>query len=925
MSRQSQYHASLQEIRADEACEFLLGDSNLVSWYRAPDSRQLVILGDMGCGKTVSMAFLVDTLIRRNEHQLPQPKICYYYCRDDETGRVVHIVSALILALLEQLSGLKKTFFDWYKQAQASGCFEPASNIKKLEEFLQMVIESLDRPLFIVIDGLDECDRASRNTLLKLLKSLSQKTPRLKTLLSSRPQEEILEQLSGTARIDLVSNAERDRLIAAKTVETRLAYLPSNVKALVVERLSKRAQGSAIWTKMVVELVERRGIRALGSMSRFLDDQALPRDLSKLYHALLGRCTSDDPENHKFAITALRMLAVARRPLTISEISWAVALGTAPEVTSIAALAQEVDHQRLMSLIQPFVSRVDFSDQNKRQVWLVHQSVKEFIISDYSSNLPVPHDQAASVPAKTPTPIDRCIEHLELHMMDICVRYLLLEEIDQIDLFSEEQVALENLPQAFDLFDNDEGPAELDMNCSWEAWEEGMIRYDPSERGLGEFFVYASCHWIHHFGAIAHDPLPDLASIERLCQAGSTRLHNWIEQNCRPCCAINPRYEFDSSLYDPLGITSLYGSDAMLRHMLDNSSLQGDPFLPEPEFGATIQILRWGELPRLRILLLERKDGNQLQTVEFFRLMIEQWANFGPQRDDWDEAFDIVDDLVDVLVRDQLGNELLCVAARGGCMPLVRRLLTQAGQNAELRKELLFGTRREQQLDLPARSVHQSIGEASLRDHVEVVEYLLGEEGIEAHLGHINSRGENVLHLAAKLCNPAIFRLLAPRLPGIVHQEDKQGDTPLLRVIKSTSGLHDRYESAKILLLQSGAGENIKGGGMQHTPLDLAVRLCDAEMCDILIRVGGMDPRSVLPLHGDGRLGSNAETSRDADAVFRVLHAHANAAAIATNRMASVTLHERTPAPRSEAVSDHCGPIITHEVGRKDGDALVES
>jgi Cdc6-like AAA superfamily ATPase len=161
MSQQSKHHTDLQNLRADQACEFLLTDAKFISWYRASDSQQLVILGDIGCGKTVAMAFLVDELRRRNEHQLPQPKICYHYCQVDETGQAIYIFSALILSLLEQLSGLKRTFFNWYKEARASGNFKPATNIKKLEEFLQKILKTLDRPLFIVINGLDEYDRAS--------------------------------------------------------------------------------------------------------------------------------------------------------------------------------------------------------------------------------------------------------------------------------------------------------------------------------------------------------------------------------------------------------------------------------------------------------------------------------------------------------------------------------------------------------------------------------------------------------------------------------------------------------------------------------------------------------------------------------------------------------------------------------------------
>lgn len=66
----------------------------------------------MGSGKTVAIAYLVDELNRRDEHQLPRPKVCYYYCRDDDTGQAINILSTLILALLKQLSGLKRTFYD---------------------------------------------------------------------------------------------------------------------------------------------------------------------------------------------------------------------------------------------------------------------------------------------------------------------------------------------------------------------------------------------------------------------------------------------------------------------------------------------------------------------------------------------------------------------------------------------------------------------------------------------------------------------------------------------------------------------------------------------------------------------------------------------------------------------------------------------
>ena len=136
-----------------------------------------------------------------------------------------------------------KTFYEWYRQNQASGSLEPATDSDKLEEFLQIAVEPLDRPLFIVIDGLDECDRRSRNSLLKLFENLSQQNPRLKAILSCRPEEEILEQLSGMVRIDVPSDSGRDGVIVKNKVERQLSYWLRDVKTLVIESLSRLALG----------------------------------------------------------------------------------------------------------------------------------------------------------------------------------------------------------------------------------------------------------------------------------------------------------------------------------------------------------------------------------------------------------------------------------------------------------------------------------------------------------------------------------------------------------------------------------------------------------------------------------------------------------------------------------------------------------
>lgn len=152
-----------------------------------------------------------------------------------------------------------------------------------------------------------------------------------------------------------------------------------------------------------------------------------------------------------------------------------------------------------------------------------------------------------------------------------------------------------------------------------------MIRYDPAERGFGEFFAYATCHWVEHLGSIDAEHLPSLADIERLCSVGSRRLHNWIEQNRRPDCVLQARFPFDPTLHDPLSIVSLYGSEAVLAGMLERPFVR-ERYHANTAMRAAEQVLRWSPperaavlTSRLRARLDGRGPGNLTSDARAFR------------------------------------------------------------------------------------------------------------------------------------------------------------------------------------------------------------------------------------------------------------------------------------------------------------------
>lgn len=182
------------------------------------------------------------------------------------------------------------------------------------------------------------------------------------------------------------------------------------------------------------------------------------------------------------------------------------------------------------------------------------------------------------------------------------------------------------------------------------------------------------------------------------------------------------------------------------------------------------------------------------------------------------------------MTEERWGSTLLSKAASVGCMPVVRRLFNAARHHVRLRNELLDMSRCENGL----------IGTAVLGTHVDVVEYLLGQEGMEPHLQHRNACGENVLHLASRFCNPEIFQLLVPRLKADVYQRDKQGDTVLTRVVMSSSASRDRCEAARILIAEGGNCGDRRFFDEQQDALRAAMSLGDLEMCRLFRSAGNI-------------------------------------------------------------------------------------
>ena len=167
--------------RADDACSWLTSDDAFSYWLLSRDANVLVLFGDMGSGKTMTTAFVADSLAHRAR------PLCAYYCKDEhKPAKLRNIYRSILFQFLQQSCEIKLRFWKWYKETSPMVRGNPTQSDDKLRELLFDIISSSQKPVFLVLDALDECKAQPRKQLFALFQELFKNKAPLKVFLSSR-------------------------------------------------------------------------------------------------------------------------------------------------------------------------------------------------------------------------------------------------------------------------------------------------------------------------------------------------------------------------------------------------------------------------------------------------------------------------------------------------------------------------------------------------------------------------------------------------------------------------------------------------------------------------------------------------------------------------------------------------------------------
>lgn len=797
--------------------------------------------GDMGCGKTITAAYVVKMLseMRRT--------VCRYFCRNDHsTTDSGNIYRSLLWQLLRQKPALKRRFYHW--QTSSNSYIEPDRSSKQLRDFLSTAILSSSTSVFIVIDSLDECEGPARHSLLELFRGLHRKGARIKVFLTSRYGYDPAPVLQcDITRMPLRPSRLRDRAIAKHLVAR--SSLPSLLHETAVEELAERADGSAIWLRIALEYIQRtRALNATGLNAALKRLPSSAAGLAELYLNLFNETCEGLVENHALLQAALETLAVSRRPLTVDELVCAITLDMNDDgaLTTLSDLESKTPAVDVLSFVRPFVSTAEIGVQGSPVVRLLHQSLKELILwgpPDSWSLVGKPGYQSQQQGSERST-------ELNARLLRSCIKYLLFDDCEKMKLVASAQDEDDDgdfTHLSPNLFAND---ADVGQSAPDNSWQHRY--FDPAELGLGHFFAYAASFWTAHFTDVVDDRRPQLADLIALCRPRSQRLLNWVYQWHRPNCT---RTETPNTLrlmraveLDPLVVTAMFGPAATLVDLLLTCHLNPPEFIVDSVWAALRELSRRDEANLITKFVKHEQIGPILCQLAFFEYVTSGFDWQTRDTREWQELFS-----VSIKVQRerllQSGNEILCLAARRGCLVLVRELFDAANQDEALQSALLStdakGTgewKWEGALDR-----HQSIGQAAWEGHAEVVRFLCEQPGTLPHLRHVNHGGHTVFHQWARRQNLEVFRILHRHWPEGMLIKDKHGDSPVIEVMLQSS----QTEEDLIFLLRqlhSEFGVDLSG---KHdadfmTPLLIAARIARAKVSRFLIAECSADIYSVL-------------------------------------------------------------------------------
>ncbi|CAK7201606.1 hypothetical protein SEUCBS139899_004314 [Sporothrix eucalyptigena] len=325
---------AVEGARFPGTCSWLLQHTLIKAWLRHSAEGSLMLLkGPPGAGKSVLAAQLVAFM-----RTASMPVACHV-CTYAYTGSTTYdqVLRSLLLQLLRSDQELVAHVYAEYVLARS------VPTVAVLQKLLKNLVGNLSSgepgqpsqsgQVWIVIDGLDECNPSTQALVISLLRQLAA-TSACKVLIASRTTPTITERLRRVTVVSLAGEREKALLAGAirhyargrlEALHDRLGQLdvgPPELEALVAV-IATKADGMFLYARLVLDYIASNLFYTRQEL--FDSVSMLPAELASFYRSVFLRMLNNlDARSVDRVRCILGWVAFAKRPLKKLEFMSAV-------------------------------------------------------------------------------------------------------------------------------------------------------------------------------------------------------------------------------------------------------------------------------------------------------------------------------------------------------------------------------------------------------------------------------------------------------------------------------------------------------------------------------------------------------------------------------------------------------------------------
>ena len=389
--------------------KWLLSHDTYLAWLGCSDPCMLFIHGQCGVGKTTLSSFLWKSLGTADQAEEGDAIVVLYFSFDRDDKRRNSIRSLLSSIIYQLLASQPQPFLNLRLYATEWSWW---LTVKELWTILRCLVSyPIPAGVICIIDAIDQCDVPFDTTLQEFLVFSTSREANFKVVTTSRLSPGSLHsQPLFSINLDFQKDIGMDMKASINSYVRDL--LQANTAFVeyendIVEHFEN--QGTHLGIILSFEFLRRHTLRSTPwYIRKSLESMGCSPS------GILARTISELAELPPWACTALSWIVHALRPLTLEELSLAIAIRET--TTAYSEIEHDVSRDIARDLRQVFGGI--FSVKHN-EICFIHQSVKDYLVTHLTS----PSQNALSMDLTHSDLARRCLKYLSFADIEGQIEY----------------------------------------------------------------------------------------------------------------------------------------------------------------------------------------------------------------------------------------------------------------------------------------------------------------------------------------------------------------------------------------------------------------------------------------------------------------------------------------------------------------------